>query len=134
MLRRGRLVAPLFFAAIVVATLAVLVVSQKARTQLVVDQIDLSNAFRPEEGGKAIITFRLTEDESDGTVEVIDADDDVVDVLAEDTELGDFQIHKFTWDGGGAGAGVYRVRLILDSLGREIVLPEEIDLKAAPDG
>lgn len=126
----GRLVAPLFFAAIVVATLAVLVVSQRARTQLVVDQVELTNAFNPARGQQARIRFRLTEDEPDGTVEVIDADDEVVDVLAADTELGDFEIHRFTWDGAGAEPGHYRVRLTLDSLGREIVLPEEIDVRS----
>ena len=126
---RGRLVAPLLFAAIVVATLAVLVLSQRARTRLVVDQIELTNSFRPAQGDAARIRFRLTEDEASGTVEVIDADDMTVDVLAEDEPLGDFEIHRFSWDGGEAEEGVYRVRLTLDSLGREIVLPEQIDLK-----
>ena len=131
---RGKLVAPLLFAAIVVATLAVLVLSQSARTRLVVDQIELTNEFRPSEGGSAKIVFRLTEDEESGTVEVIDADDATVAVLAEDEPLGDFQIHRFSWDGADGEEGVYRVRLTLDSLGREIVLPEQIDLKPAPDG
>jgi len=126
---RGRLVAPLLFAAIVVATLAVLVLSQSARTRLVVDQIELTNSFRPAEGDEARIRFRLTQDEDSGTVEVIDADDATVAVLAEDQPLGDFEIHRFSWDGAVAPEGAYRVRLSLDSLGREIVLPEQIDLK-----
>jgi hypothetical protein len=131
---RGRLLAPLLFAAIVVATLAVLAVSQQARTELVVDQIELTNAFRPAAGGEARIEFRLTQDESSATLEVLDGDDEVVAVLAQREELGDFEIHRFAWGGAGAEPGVYRVRLTLDSLGREIVLPEEIDLKASPDG
>ncbi len=131
---RGRLVAPLLFAAIVVAALAVLVYSQSARTRLVVDQIELTNILRPAKGEQARIEFRLTEDEKSATVEVIDADDETVDVLAADEPLGDFQIHRFQWDGDGAAPGAYRVRLTLDSLGREIVLPERIDLKPAGDG
>ena len=130
----GRFVAPLLFAAIVVATLAVLVLSQSARTRLVVDQIELTNSFSPARGDEARIRFRLTEDEDNGTVEVIDADDQTVDVLAEDEPLGDFEIHRFSWDGGDGEVGLYRVRLTLDSLGREIVLPEQIELKPAPDG
>ena len=131
---RARLLAPLLFAAIVAATLAVLVASQKARTKLVVDQVELTNVFRPSEGERADVEFRLTEDEESGTVEVVDADDEAVAVLAEDVELGDFEIHRFTWDGAGAEPGVYTVHLTLDSLGREIELPEEIDLKPGPDG
>lgn len=126
---RGRLLAPLLFAAIVVATLAILVLSQRARTELVVDQIELTNTFRPSEGDEARIRFRLTQDESSGTVEIVDREDESVEVLAEDERLGDFEIHRFTWDGAGAESGVYRVRLTLDSLGREIVLPEQIDLR-----
>jgi|SRR5215217_3802417 len=131
---RGRLLAPLLFAVVVLATLAILVVSQRARTELIVDQIELTNSFRPPEGGAARIEFRLTQNETSGTVEVIDADDEAVDVLAEAEALGDFEIHRFRWDGADAEPGVYRVRLILDSLDREVVLPEEIDLKPGADG
>jgi hypothetical protein len=127
-------VAPLFFAAIVVAALAVLLLSQRARTELVVDQIDLTNVFDPSRGQEAAIRFRLTENERNGTVEVIDADDEPVEALARDEPLGDFEIHRFRWDGGSAAPGDYRVRVTLDSLGREIVLPEEIDLKRDGDG
>jgi len=131
---RGRLAAPLLFAALVVATLAVLVLSQGARTKLVVDQIDLSNEFRPAEGERAAIEFRLTEDEDSATLVVIDSDDETVEVLIEDEPLGDFEIHRFRWDGAGAARGAYRVRLRLESLGRELVLPEKIDLRPARDG
>ena len=131
---RGRLAAPLLFAALVVATLAVLVLSQGARTKLVVDQIDLSNEFRPAEGERAAIEFRLTEDEDSATLVVIDSDDETVEVLIEDEPLGDFEIHRFRWDGAGATPGAYRVRLGLESLGRELVLPEKIDLRPARDG
>ena len=122
------------FAVVVAATLGILAFSQRARTELVVDQVELTNEFRPTAGRTAEIEFRLTQDETSATVEVIDSDDATADILAEDEKLGDFEIHRFSWDGEGAEPGAYRVRLTLDSLGREIVLPEEIDLKRAPHG
>lgn len=131
---RGRLAAPLLFAVLAAATLAILVFSQSARTQLVVDQIELTNSFRPTDGERAAVEFRLTEDEDAATVTVIDASGEAVDVLAEDEPLGDFEIHRYRWDADGAEPGAYRVRLDLDSLGREIVLPEQIELKAGRRG
>lgn len=130
----GRLVAPILFALVAAATVGLLVYSQGARTALVVDQVDLSENFDPRRGQRAAIRFRLTQDEPAGTVEVIDAEDRVVDVLAEDEPLGDFEIHRFRWGGEGADPGRYRVRLLLDSLGREVVLPEEIVLRRPRDG
>jgi hypothetical protein len=129
-----RLAAPLLFAALVVATAGILALTQSARTRLVVDQIELTNAFRPDDGERARIRFRLTEDEDSATVEVIDAGGDTVEVLAADDPLGDFEIHRFRWDGGTGEPGVYRVRLTLASLDREVVLPEAIELKRAGDG
>ena len=130
----GRLVAPLLFALICAAAIGVLVVSQGARTELVVDQIELTNRFDPAKDQRAAIRFRLTEDEGDATVEVIDADDEVIAVLQDGGTLGDFEIHRFRWDGEGAEAGGYRVRLTLASLDREIVLPEQIELRSSGDG
>jgi hypothetical protein len=127
-------VAPLLFAVLVGATLAVLVLSQGARTSLVVDQIELSNDVEQGAGKPAAIRFRLTQNEESATLEVIDADNETVAVLAEDEPLGDFEIHRFRWDAAGAEPGDHRVRLTLDGLDREIVLPEEIDVRAAPDG
>ena len=131
---RGRFVAPLLFAAIVAATLAVLLVSQGVRSRLVVDQVELTNAFDPARGEVARIRFRLTEDEERATLAVVDSDDEVVATLVDGEPLGDFKILRFRWDGDGAEPGVYRVRLTLDSLGREVVLPEEIDLRGGHDG
>jgi hypothetical protein len=133
----GRLVAPLLFAVICAVTLAVLVFSQGARTKLVVDQIELTNRVNVAKDQRATIRFRLTEDEDEATVEVIDADDATVAVLQEGEPLGDFEIHRFRWDGEGAATGSYRVRLTLASLDREIVLPEAIELvdrPSKPDG
>ncbi|MGI8462522.1 MAG: hypothetical protein ACR2OC_12975 [Solirubrobacterales bacterium] len=124
---RGRLLAPALFALIVVAAVAILALSQSVRGRLVVDQVELTNEFRPPQ--EATIVFRLTEDESDATIEVIDANGEVVDTLLEGEPLGDYEIHRLRWDGSGAAppAG-YRVRLDLASLGRVVILPEEIDM------
>ena len=130
----GRLVAPLIFAALVAAAIAILVLSQNARSRLVVDQVELSNQFAPEAEERAAIRFRLTEDEERATIAVMDEDGATVEVLAAGQPLGDFEIHRFRWDGGDEPPGSYRVRLTLESLDREIVLPEEIDLVHGRDG
>ncbi len=130
----GRLVAPLLFALIVAATIGVLVVSQRARGQLLVDQVELTNVFDPTLGERATIRFRLTEDEPSATVEVIDDAGSRVATLAEGASLGDFEIHRFHWGGASSEPGGYRVVLTLDSLDREIVLPERIELNRRRDG
>ena len=124
----GRLVAPLLFAVICAATLAVLFVSQGARTDLVVDQIELTNRVNLAKNERTAIRFRLTENEEDATVVVIDSDGETVAILQDGEPLGDFEIHRFRWDGEGAEPGTYRVRLTLASLNREIVLPEAIEV------
>jgi hypothetical protein len=130
----ARFVAPLLFAVLVGATVAILVLSQGARTSLVVDQIELSNDFNPAKGERAAVRFRLTQDEESATVEVIDADDETVAVLVEDEPLGDFEIHRYTWDGEDAEPGDHRIRLTLEGLDRELVLPEVIDVRSGPRG
>lgn len=127
-------IAALCFAVLVAATIAVLVISQRVRSNLVVDQVDLRNEFDPTEGQRALIRFRLTQNEDRATIEVIDESGGVVETLLDARPLGDYEIHRFRWDGKGADPGSYEVRLTLDSLGREIVLPEEIDLDRAGDG
>ncbi len=63
---------------------------------------------------------------------VVDEDGRMVETLAEDEPLGDYEIHRFRWAvGRGVEEGSYRVRLILDSLGRELYLPEQIDVRSA---
>jgi len=125
-------IAAILFAVLAAATLAVLVISQNVRSQLVVDQIEISNALDLSAGSPARIRFRLTEDEERATVEVIDEGGAVVETLAEDEPLGDYEIHRFRWAGDpGLDDGAYRVRLTLGSLDREIVLPEEVDVSTA---
>jgi hypothetical protein len=127
-------IAALCFAVLVAATIAVLAISQRVRSNLVVDQVDLRNEFDPSAGQQALIRFRLTQDEDRATVEVIDERGHVVETLLDGRPLGDYEIHRFRWDGEGAEAGSYEVLLTLDSLDRGIVLPEEIDLRRDGDG
>jgi hypothetical protein len=125
----GRIAAALF-AVLVAATVVVLVVSQNVRSGVVVDQVEVTNELVAGQGRAAKVRFRLTEDEPRGTVEVLDEDREVVATLAEAEPLGDYEIHRFRWTPGpDAKPGSYRVRLALDSLDREIVLPEEVDVR-----
>lgn len=126
-------IAAILFAVLVAASAIVLVVTQNVRDRLVVDQIEVSNELRPGSGRPATIRFRLTEDEERATVEIV-RQGEVVETLAEHEPLGDYEIHRFRWAGEpGLKPGSYRVRLTLDSLGRELLLPEEIDVRK-PDG
>jgi hypothetical protein len=125
----GRIAAVLF-AVLVAAAIAVLVISQNVRSRLVVDQVEISNQLDPAGERRATIRFRLTEDEESATVAVVDRDGVVVEVLADDVPLGDYEIHRFRWaPGRGIAEGTYRVRLMLHSLERELVLPEVIDVR-----
>lgn len=123
-------VAAVLFAVLVGAAIAALVISQNVRSRLVVDQVEMSNELDPAGERPARIRFRLTEDEESATVVVVDGERDVVDVLVEEAPLGDYEIHRFRWaPARGIDEGAYRVRLTLDSLERELLLPEEIDVR-----
>ena len=126
-------IAAILFAVLAVASVAVLAVTQNVRNRLVVDQVEITNEV--EAGGErpARIRFRLTEDEERATLAIVRRGE-VVETLAEDEPLGDYEIHRFRWRGDpDLEPGSYRVRLTLDSLGRELLLPEEIDVRD-PDG
>jgi hypothetical protein len=125
-------IAAILFAVLAGATVLVLVISHNVRSRLVVDQVEISNQLDPAADHPARIRFRLTEDEERATVAVVDRDGSVVETLAEDRPLGDYEIHRFRWAvGRGVEKGTYRVRLTLASLDRELVLPEEIDVRPA---
>jgi hypothetical protein len=124
-------IAAILFAVLVAATVIILVISQNVRSRLVVDQVEVSNELDPAGDRRARIRFRLTRDEESATVAVVDRDG-VVETLAEDVPLGDYEIHRFRWaPGPEVDDGTYRVRLTLDSLDRELLLPERIDVRAA---
>ena len=125
----GRIAAVLF-AVLVAAAIAVLVISQNVRSRLVVDQVEISNQLDPAGKRRATVRFRLTEDEESATVAVVDREGVVVEVLADEVPLGDYEVHRFRWAPGREIAdGTYRVRLMLHSLERELVLPEVIDVR-----
>jgi hypothetical protein len=123
--------AALCFAVLLAATVAALALAQSVRSRLVVDQVEISNRFDPSAGERARIRFRLTEDEDRATVEVLDRRGATVDTLVAGEPLGDYEIHRLRWDGRGAEPGTYEIRLRLETLGREVVLGEEIDLRRA---
>lgn len=126
-------IAAILFAVLVAASVVVLVVTQNVRDRLVVDQVEITNELEPGSGRPARIRFRLTEDEERATVAIV-RKGEVVQTLAEDEPLGDYEIHRFRWAGEpDLEPGSYRVRLTLDSLDRELLLPEEIDVRK-PDG
>jgi hypothetical protein len=122
----------ILFAVVVAAAAVVLVVTQNVRDRLVVDQVEITNEIDPGGERPARIRFRLTEDEERATVAVIDRRGRVVETLAEDEPLGDYEIHRFRWaPEPDLDPGSYRVRLTLDSLGRRFLLPEEIDVRTS---
>lgn len=124
-------IASIVFAVLVASAAAILVITQNIRDRLVVDQVEISNELVAGGGRPAGIRFRLTEDERRATLAVV-RHGDVVETLAEDEPLGDYEIHRFRWSPPrDVKPGSYRVRLTLDSLGRELFLPEEIDVRSA---
>jgi hypothetical protein len=126
-------IAAILFAVLVAATVIVLVISQNVRSRLVVDQVEITNELDAAGDRPARIRFRLTEDEESATVAVVDRDG-LVETLAEDEPLGDYELHRFRWaPGPEVDEGTYRVRLTLDSLDRELLLPERIDVRAADE-
>jgi hypothetical protein len=124
-------IAAILFAVLVVAAAAILVITQNVRDRLVVDQVEISNELQAGGDRPARIRFRLTEDEQRATLAIV-RHGEVVEILAEDEPLGDYELHRFRWAGEPElEPGSYRVRLTLDSLGRELLLPEEIDVRNA---
>lgn len=124
-------IAAILFAVLVVAAAAILVITQNVRDRLVVDQVEISNELEAGGDRPARIRFRLTEDEQRATLAIV-RHGEVVEILAEDEPLGDYELHRFRWAGEPElEPGSYRVRLTLDSLGRELLLPEEIDVRNA---
>lgn len=122
-------IAAILFAVLVVASVAVLAATQSVRNRLVVDQVEITNDLDPRAGRPVRIRFRLTEDEERATLAVIRAGE-VVDTLAQDEPLGDYEIHRFRWRvDPELEPGPYRVRLTLESLDREVLLPEVVDVR-----
>lgn len=130
---------PLLFATVLAATIAAFALTQAMRSQpAVLDEVELSPSFRPEDGHRATIRFRLTREDARVTVEVIDAEDDTVATVIEDQPLGDYEIHRFRWDGRTdrgeiVAPGRYGVRVILGELDRRILLPGQIRARRGRD-
>jgi hypothetical protein len=132
-----RLLAPLLFATLVAATLLAFVLVERERDRArLVDAVTVTRAFDPDGGAgesSARLRFRLTREEPDADVLVVDEAGEVVSTLIEDRALGDFEFHDFRWhgerdEGGNAPPGIYRFRLDLAELDRVITIPDQIEV------
>lgn len=144
-----RLLAPLSFAALLGVTLLALVLVERVRDEpRLVDNVTVrpvefspgvqTDATLPAE---VVLRFRLTVDESQMTVEVVDSDGRPVTTVARGRSLGDYRFYDFRWDGtvsggGTAPPGQYRFRLLLGDAERGITIDEPTTLvrSAGPDG
>jgi hypothetical protein len=136
----ARVLVPVLFAALVLATLAAFVVAQRVkRGGLVLDRVKVTHGFTPNGNGitdRARFRFRLTRpDEAD--VQIIDRDDDLVRTIASDRALRSYHYYVFRWDGrtdigDPAPRGKYRIRVVLRNQGRTIVPEKTIFLRRPP--
>ncbi|MBS1889575.1 MAG: hypothetical protein JSU06_20565 [Actinobacteria bacterium] len=132
--------AAVVFALLVVATLGAFAYAQRVkRDPLLIDRVEIgpknSNAFVP--GSKCYSHVKLkfrTTTSNQATVQIIRPGGKLVRTLAEDQFLKRYSYHVLHWDGkSDAGAvqppGRYRVRVLLETEGRELTLPGTIRLK-----
>jgi hypothetical protein len=136
----ARLLVPVLFAALVLATLAAFVIAQRLkRTGLVLDRVKVTHVFTPNRNGikdRARFRFRLTRpDEAD--VQVVNRKDDIVRTIATDRPLRSYHYYVFHWSGrtdSGTPAprGKYRIRVVLREQGRTIVPDKTIFLRRPP--
>lgn len=135
--------AQVVFALLVCATLGAFAIAQRLKSQappVRALSAGTDRLFSPNGDGAretARISFRLKTRSDAVTLDVIDADGDVVRRLVDDRELRAGDAQTFVWDGrteSGAIArdGLYRPRVKLRRQGRTIVLPVGIRLDRTP--
>jgi hypothetical protein len=123
-----RLLAPLCFATVAIATVGAFALAQKLKSDaLVLDKVNLTHAFTP--NGDCIeefarIRFRLTQPDR-ANVEIVRGDE-VARTLARNRHLGAFRFHVFEWngrtdDGERAPVGPYRVRVTMLTEDRTLI-------------
>lgn len=133
----ARLLVPLLFAAILIGGVAALLVTRELRRgDDVVSAVKVTHRFSPagQDSEVARIRFALTEADEAVLVEVIDADQTAARTLVEQRALSAGR-HEFEWDGRTdsgvvAPEGRYQIRIVLSELGREVVPPDPIRIKA----
>ena len=136
----GRIVPAALVAALLVATSAAFVVTEKlklTRNPIVGPLLD-NKVFSPVcdcPTASAAISFRLREPDR-VSVEIVDDDGDVVRELARNRPQGRPR-HAYVWDGRDdtgrvVGEGTYRPRVHLDRQRRTIVMPNRIRVDTTP--
>lgn len=131
--------AAVVFALLVVATLGAFAYAQRVkRDPLLIDRVAIgpkkSNAFTPEGpcNRRIRLKFRTTTSNT-GTVQIIRPGGELVNVLAKKAFLKRYSYHVFYWDGRNDHGvlqppGRYRMRVMLETEGRELTLPGTIRL------
>jgi flagellar hook assembly protein FlgD len=127
-------------AALVVGTVGALSINQKLRREgTVVRGIKFERVRTADDVRRVKVSFHL-EETDDVEVAVVDADGDLVRVLAPSSRLeGDDTKHVFSWDrrdedGSAVPAGAYRLRLTLEDVDRVATSGERFSVKPAEEG
>jgi flagellar hook assembly protein FlgD len=131
----------LLVAALIVASLGMLIVNQRVRSDsLLIDRVDVSGDFAPDGDGVddvAAISFRVKDDDK-VDVDIVDSDGDEVRNLADAQPVETDDEIELSWNGfddGGKQAepGVYSLRINLRDRDREITPGEQISLEEEED-
>ena len=135
-----RNLAPLVFAALVIATVgAFFVTTRLKRSPAVIERLTFIRHFSPNGDHRrdsVVFSVRLRRHD-DATVLVVTRDGDRVRTLAENRDLRAHRTYRFRWDGrtdSGARArdGEYHLRLGLRRQGRTVTSPRKVFLDTSP--
>jgi hypothetical protein len=141
----SRLLVPLLFGILVVATLAgFLIVERERKHPTILEHVHVTPEFEPGAASasglpsRARVNFLITHSEPRASIVVVDRNDQLVRTLVSETSLPDDSYHHYSWDGSSASGevappGLYRVRVVLGALGRDLPLPS-MQLVTAPGG
>lgn len=140
-----RLVAPIAFAILVLATLAgFLIVERERKHPTIVDHDHVTLEFFPggpangDPPGVAKARFRVTDPDQHASVVIVDAGGAVVQTLQPPTSFADDSEHRYQWDGSAASGGIappglYRFEVRLADHGKDLPI-KSTELLASPGG
>lgn len=139
---QNRVLAPLLFAVLLLATLAAFVLVEDERDHPKIIERDTVTPPYAEVCPDRLpslmaVEFTITRGEAHATVVVVDDKDRLVKTLASDIELADDSRQEFEWDatdadGNPVPPGRYRIRLQLGDLDRDLPLPSTCVAGAPP--